>query len=153
MNARFYRRSLILAALLAALLVSVAPAAQRPQAGDVQMRIGRITSIEDQGAGDIRITIALDRGATAGVQAIGGGPIPVTLGMQVRLDFAMGTAIFNPAIGSVIQINEEKSTCVAQVDADLLERTIENPSNQETHKVKEFFKTGAEVSMCADGKC
>ncbi len=153
MNASLYRRSLILAALLAAFVLSVAPAAQQSQGGEFEARAGRITSIEDQGAGDIRITIALDRGTAPGVQAVGGGPIPVTLGMQVKLTFALGTAMFSPSIGSVIQVNDEKSTCVAQVDADLLERTIENPSNQERHKVKEFFKTGAEVSMCPDGKC
>ncbi len=153
MNAHVNYRLAGLIALLLAASFSLAFLAQRSLSGDVQTRIGRIISIEDQGAGDIRITISLDSGTAPGVQAVGGGPIPVTLGMPVRLDFAFGTALFNPAIGSVIQVNEEKNTCVAQVDADLLERTFENPASHEKHAVKEFLKQGAEVSMCPEGKC
>lgn len=153
MNAHVNYRLAGLAALILAASFSLALFAQRLQTGDIQARAGRITSIEDKGAGDIRITISLDSGTAPGVQAVGGGPIPVTLGMPVRLCFAFGTALFNPAIGSVIQVNEEKNTCVAQVDDDLLNSTFENPSNQEKHKVREFFKEGAEVSLCPEGKC
>jgi len=153
MKAHVNYRLFGLAALIMAASLALAIFAQRPQTGDVQSRAGRITSIEDNGAGDIRITIALDSGIAPGVQAVGGGPIPVTLGMPVRLCFAFGTALFNPTIGSVIQVNEEKNTCVAQVDDDLLNSTFENPSNQERHKVREFFKAGAEVSLCPEGKC
>ena len=153
MNASVKYRLAGLAALILAASFSLALFAQRPQAGDVQARAGRIISIEDRGAGDIKITISMDSGSAPGVQAVGGGPIPVTLGMPVRLCFAFGTALFNPAIGSVIQVNEEKNTCVAQVNPNLLESTFENPSNHEKHKVREFFKEGAEVSMCPEGKC
>ncbi len=148
MNRRLLCAAALLVAFAAASAWAATPRGRRTPG--VPTRQGHITSIEDRGAGVILVKIALDSASTEGVVAIGGGPMKVSIGLSARLDFNIMTSFFRMPIGRVIEAPPDDKSCVVQVDQTLLEQSVEDPSTQRSHKVKEFFAVGAEVSLSTE---
>ncbi|MGA9752568.1 MAG: hypothetical protein WBS54_12345 [Acidobacteriota bacterium] len=136
----------LLAALLAT-LVSMALGAQGVPLGAPYepFRQGRIVAIHEV-HGRITATVKLEE-ATPGTPGVGVTPMPVEPGMTVRLAFSLGTGLFNMPIGQVRSLPDSKGELLVKVRPKLLERTVQNPQNQNLQPIREFFRVGAQVTI------
>ena len=75
-------------------------------------------------------------------------PARVTAGMPVKLDVQSAGGYFSPSIGTVESVTDA-SHCVVKVDPAAMDQGWQDPSDNSNHKVKEYLKPGARVTINA----
>jgi len=74
-------------------------------------------------------------------------PMQPEPGMGVMVDIRFGTASLRMPVGRVQSVSPDGTECVARLDEALLDRTVQNPTDQSTHPVREFLVVGSEVAV------
>ena len=75
------------------------------------------------------------------------GKTTIVVGSAVRLVITRQNSVYSPDLGVVDQVID-KTHCVVRVDPQLLDRTWQDPSDDNnTHKVGEYLKAGATVTI------
>ncbi len=155
------RTRVLLAALLWTVLLAGLMVARPARADDSPQRQGTIDSI-DRPDGKIYLNVTLigEDAAPANPELstgtadpshitsfTSGGKTKIAVGSPVRLVITRQDAVFSPDLGAVDQIID-KTHCVVRVDPQLLEQTWQDPADgNQTHKVGEYMKTGATVTI------
>lgn len=121
--------TVVLLAILALFIPIPSPAQNAGALG------GTVISI-DEGGGATNLSVTLDTPADSGE----------IVGMSVRLVIAGPGGQFTPTIGTVVSA-KDATHCVVRVDPSSLEQTWQDPSDDSTHKVREYLRAGARIAF------
>jgi hypothetical protein len=70
--------------------------------------------------------------------------------MGVMVEITFGTASLRIPVGRVQSVSPDGTECVARLDEALLDRTVQNPTDQSTHPVRKFLVVGSEVVISTE---
>jgi len=141
---------LVVGALAVGLMMALAAQEYGEGSHHYRMRHGRVAKLWHRG--EYRFATLSLEWNSGGAEATGPKeePMQPEPGMGVMVDIRFGTASLRMPVGRVQSVSPDGTECVARLDEALLDRTVQNPTDQSTHPVRKFLVVGSEVVISTE---